>query len=221
MPKKSEAQKYGRVINKPCPKCGAIKCVNCGGKYCTAYEEWKPYSEFTRASDAYDGYYTKCRACKKSASGKRDPIKKSATDRSYRERHRTELLERAKLARTANLDKERERSRINHAKYTREQWKDFMLSTRYRLTLEEYQEMEAQQQGCCKICGRESENLVVDHKHDETRKVRGLLCVACNQALGLMDDDGERILAAIAYLQFNGAYDRTTQKFAFKLEEKL
>jgi hypothetical protein len=96
-----------------------------------------------------------------------------------------------------------------------------MLSTRYRLTLEEYQEMVAQQQGCCKICGREVENLVVDHKHDETQKVRGLLCDACNQALGLMDDDGKRILAAIAYVQFDGAYDCTTQIVAFQLEEKL
>src|SRR5579884_4105826 len=109
MPKKSEAnRKYGRAIDKPCPKCGAIKCTNCGGKYCTACEEWKPYSEFTRDSKAYDGYNTKCRPCKKSASGKRDLIKKRATNRSYWERHKTELSERARLARAANPEKERE-----------------------------------------------------------------------------------------------------------------
>jgi hypothetical protein len=222
MPKKSGfGRKYGRVIDKPCPKCGAIKCINCGGKYCTACEEWKLYSEFTRDSKAYDGYNTKCRVCKNSVVSKRDPIKRLATNRSYLERHRSELLERAKLARAANPEKERARSRIRHAQYTREQWKGFMLRTRYGLTLEEYQIMVEQQQGRCKICGREGENLVVDHKHDEAQKVRGLLCDACNQALGLMCDDTDRILAAIAYLQVDGAYERAKHKVIFRLEEKL
>jgi hypothetical protein len=222
MPKKKAEvkQKHGRAIDKPCPKCGNLRCTNCGGKYCTACEEWKPYDEFTSDIKAYDGYYTKCRVCKNSVISKRDPVKKLATNRSYRDRHREEILAKEKLARAANPEKYREKSRILHARYTREQWKGFMLRTRYGLTLEEYQVMVERQQGRCKICGKESTTLVVDHEHDETQKVRGLLCAACNQGLGLMNDETDRILAAIAYIQFNGAYERGKHTVIFQMKEE-
>lgn len=40
----------------------------------------------------------------------------------------------------------------------------------------------------------------IDHCH-ETGKVRGLLCRACNSALGQLYDDRERILGLAAYLE--------------------
>ncbi len=42
--------------------------------------------------------------------------------------------------------------------------------------------------------------LAIDHCH-KTGKVRGLLCQACNTALGLLEDDIERIQMLLAYLQ--------------------
>lgn len=62
----------------------------------------------------------------------------------------------------------------------------------YGITLQEYNELFEEQNGCCAICKRhQSElkrNLHVDHNHN-TKEIRGLLCQKCNQAIGLLNDD--------------------------------
>ena len=68
-----------------------------------------------------------------------------------------------------------------------------------------YEEMLLKQNGVCAICkstlnSSRYTKLCVDHNH-RTNKVRGLLCVACNTALGLFKDSRERLLAAIEYLK--------------------
>lgn len=80
---------------------------------------------------------------------------------------------------------------------------------RYRvfgLTPEDYQEMLAQQNNVCAICGRRDRNksLAVDHNHT-TGKVRGLLCGRCNTGLGQFQDDIRLLASAIVYLEDNGA----------------
>lgn len=79
----------------------------------------------------------------------------------------------------------------------------------YGLTLEEYEAMATAQDGLCAICrqpetardrGGRIRSLAVDHDH-ETHTVRGLLCHACNVALGYLDDDPERLEAAATYLR--------------------
>lgn len=68
-----------------------------------------------------------------------------------------------------------------------------------------YAELLARQDGKCGICGAMSgsngrkDRLAVDHCHD-TNYIRGLLCHRCNTALGLFNDDAERLKAAIQYL---------------------
>jgi hypothetical protein len=67
--------------------------------------------------------------------------------------------------------------------------------------------------GKCQICGTQmhsrwvdgedgdrSTRCNVDHCH-ESGEVRGLLCTACNTALGKMDDDIDRLRSAISYLE--------------------
>jgi len=73
----------------------------------------------------------------------------------------------------------------------------------YRLTIEDYNQMFADQQGCCDICGihqSETKRFHVDHCHT-TGQVRGLLCCDCNIGLGRFKDDTETLANAIVYLQ--------------------
>ncbi len=57
----------------------------------------------------------------------------------------------------------------------------------YGMTLDRYNKMFAEQNGCCKICGVHQvelcKRLAVDHDHG-TGEIRGLLCGSCNLALG-------------------------------------
>jgi hypothetical protein len=113
---------------------------------------------------------------------------------------------------------EREQTRRVEAGVSKSREKS--LWTRSRITPEEYDAMRAAQDYRCAICRRhESElpnlragrprldgsppaegvRLVVDHCHNST-KVRGLLCVACNSAIGQMEDSTDRLAAAIRYL---------------------
>jgi len=76
----------------------------------------------------------------------------------------------------------------------------------FGITPEDYDAMLAKQNGVCAICGgdgawnRREDLLVVDHCH-ETKEIRGLLCHACNQGLGLFRDNPKTLLAAIEYLE--------------------
>lgn len=72
-----------------------------------------------------------------------------------------------------------------------------------------YDAMLAAQGGVCAICGRpetrpapngQPSRLHVDHNHS-TGLVRGLLCNNCNQAIGKMGDDPDRLITAAEYLR--------------------
>ena len=88
----------------------------------------------------------------------------------------------------------------------------YHLKALYGLSLEEYEQMLAAQNGVCAICNLPETKLIkgttkslnVDHNHD-TGEVRELLCGACNAALGLMREDPEKILALLDYaIKYNG-----------------
>lgn len=68
----------------------------------------------------------------------------------------------------------------------------------------EYKALLQAQDGRCGICRRPEPNgrhnrWCVDHDHKTGRK-RGLLCINCNSAIGLLNDDPALLLAAIEYL---------------------
>lgn len=55
----------------------------------------------------------------------------------------------------------------------------------------------------CQSCGGQSvdaRGLHVDHDHD-SGNVRGVLCDRCNKALGLLDDDSDKIMALATYIK--------------------
>lgn len=80
------------------------------------------------------------------------------------------------------------------------------LKKQFGIGIVEYEQMEAAQGGVCAICGRMQTgrfgNLAVDHCHT-TGKIRGLLCSACNTAIGALGDTYEGVKAAADYLYRN------------------
>ena len=83
--------------------------------------------------------------------------------------------------------------------YMRRHWKLKDLKRNYNLSLSEFNSMLEAQNNCCDICGQELIRPCVDHNHI-TGVVRALLCNKCNSAIGLFDDNVERMLVAIDYL---------------------
>ncbi len=132
---------------------------------------------------------------KRAAAGKIKPRKKERTD-----------VTRAKEAewRKANRELIRESSRVWNAA-NRDKVKSYSLVRKFGITIEEYRVLEKTQDGLCQICKRngkdvDGKHLAVDHCH-VTKKVRGLLCYSCNIFIGIAEEDRERLLAAVAYLE--------------------
>ena len=75
---------------------------------------------------------------------------------------------------------------------------------KYGITEQKYNDMFADQDGCCAICGLHqvalNESLHVDHNHS-TGAVRGLLCRSCNTGIGLLKEDPDILNKASAYLE--------------------
>ena len=83
-----------------------------------------------------------------------------------------------------------------HPDYYREK----SLLRKYNITLDTYNQMLTKQDNKCAICQDVLNKPHVDHDHN-TSKVRGLLCVKCNTALGKFNDDVNIIQRAIDYLK--------------------
>ncbi len=76
---------------------------------------------------------------------------------------------------------------------------------KYGITIDDYDRMFQEQNGCCALCGRKDAgtnrlaHFAVDHCH-ETGKIRGLLCYPCNVALGTLGDSPQSIEKVLTYL---------------------
>jgi hypothetical protein len=84
---------------------------------------------------------------------------------------------------------------------TQERCRRYKLKSNYNITPEDYEEMFAEQNGVCAICKinrHKSLRLSVDHDN-ETGRVRRLLCIPCNRAIGYLENR-EWFAAAKEYL---------------------
>ncbi len=103
--------------------------------------------------------------------------------------------------------------RVYKKKYRKEnsdKIKNRVLQKSFGITLDEYNLMFENQNGCCAICNKPETArnkvsgailmLAVDHCHI-TGKVRGLLCGTHNPALGAFGDSIEQLQSAIDYLK--------------------
>lgn len=79
------------------------------------------------------------------------------------------------------------------------------LKRHYGMTPEEWDQLFVKQGSCCVVCrssspGRKTGHWSTDHNH-KTGEVRGILCSACNAALGHAKDDPNRLRMLAAYLE--------------------
>jgi ferredoxin len=103
----------------------------------------------------------------------------------WREKNREEYNRKAREWRLNNIDKNRRT----------------VLKQLYDITPEEVEQMEQAQAGLCAICHKKcptNRRLSIDHDH-ETGRVRGLLCLKCNVAIGALNTP-ELLEQAKAYL---------------------
>jgi hypothetical protein len=73
-------------------------------------------------------------------------------------------------------------------------------ATVYKITKEKLQELLNRSAGQCEICRREYTKPYIDHDHI-TGEVRGVLCLQCNMAIGLMLDDPDIFRWAVEYIE--------------------
>lgn len=100
------------------------------------------------------------------------------------------------------------------------------------ISLEEFEEMEKNQNFVCAICGNKESskgkntvvmNLSVDHCHN-TGKIRGLLCTKCNWGIGLIQDNPKLLLNAAKYLIKSRMEDKDSKdelKIFFEINKLL
>jgi hypothetical protein len=146
-----------------------------------------------------------------------DPVyraKGHARSRAHYQAHRQERRRRARSYRQAHKEKESARARAYYQAHKQEINKRCRAyyhahkddgavqraQRRYGISAAEYDALLAKQGGACAICRKRARGrLCVDHCH-LTGTIRGLLCHACNRALGALKDDQASLVAALAYL---------------------
>lgn len=107
---------------------------------------------------------------------------------------------RRSICRDCDTDQAREWRDKNRSRY-----RDTYLKREYGISNEDYESMRESQNNCCAICGIHETKAItgilhLDHCHN-TGTVRGLLCVACNTALGKVNDDPKILERMIEYLR--------------------
>jgi hypothetical protein len=98
------------------------------------------------------------------------------------------------------------KNKLRSAKNNPDSTKSSQLRIKFNITLEQYNELFYSQNRKCAICEDECKTgrkLAVDHDH-KTGKIRGLLCMNCNNALGKFKDSTDLLTSAISYLLKKG-----------------
>jgi len=116
----------------------------------------------------------------------------------------TELSSEARKDRALYMREWQKKKRAKNVYYS----KNMDLKKTYGVDLEWYNAQHKRQNGLCMICDQPETaiihgrpiSLAVDHCHD-TKKVRGLLCRACNNAIGAFNHDVNILQKAIDYLK--------------------
>ena len=164
------------MLSKVCKHCGSTK----------------PLDRFHRDRAARDGRRPECKACT------------AARRRAWYEANREREISRVKAWQQANPERVNESQRRNRARPERKRaLRDQYYRRTFGISADDFDALLAQQGGGCAICGKRPErdaSLHLDHCHD-TGAIRGILCLSCNQGLGLFGDDVALLDAASRYLR--------------------
>jgi Recombination endonuclease VII len=179
---------------KQCNKCGAIKSLD----------------EFYAEKGGRDGRRPECKACTSArrkqwyrANKEREIARVTAWQRANPER--------VKAWRVKNRD------RIN------KKLREIHLRNKFGLTPEQYDEMLERQGGGCAICGSPPTpaiSLHVDHDHG-TGEIRGLLCVRCNNGIGLFRESPDLLDLATKYILGDAAQRSDGDEWAELARERV
>lgn len=161
-------------------------------KRCNVCGVTKPLTDFYKMAGMRDGHRNDCKACNLAAKKARydaDP----ATAIARVKRWQQENSERLNAYRRAhNATPERKRKQ-----------RDTYYRRTFGMSADDVDAMLAAQGGACAICGTRPEreaSLHVDHEHGSGR-VRGILCLNCNQGIGKFGDDPAVLERAVEYLR--------------------
>jgi hypothetical protein len=150
-------------------------------KTCRTCKREKSIDDFWKNNIYKDGRYTECKVCSydkhKENLKKRlaiDPQYSAKRQKAWAQRGRNDVRRRIK-----NL---------------------------YGITLEEYDKMFLEQGNKCDLCGLdfvEGKRVAIDHDHN-TGKIRGIIHLGCNSAIGLLLDSPDICRKAAVYLEKHG-----------------
>lgn len=178
-------------------------------KICTKCKCTKGLDEFDAHSGRPDGHIGYCKECRRRQYNARYAINKNGVrdrQKEYRESIICDMFLRAECTAkaVARSRKHRERKRMlpDYAERVKMENRNTVLN-RHGVNKEQYDKMDALQDGKCKICGgvnKSGRRLAVDHCHT-TGKIRDLLCSKCNVGIGNFNDNPELLLIAAEYLK--------------------
>jgi hypothetical protein len=177
------------------------RCKHCG--------EFKRLDEFYGEKDGRDGKRPECKACT------------AARRKAWYQQNRTREIARVKAWQQANperLKAWREKNRNRRL----EQLREIHLRNKFGLTPQEYDRILEAQGGVCALCERPPTpgiSLHVDHDH-ATGEIRGLLCMRCNNALGLFGEDPDVLKRAARYATSDAKHRSSRSKWERLVRER-
>ena len=160
-------------------------------KRCTKCGELKPETEFYAAKGCKDGLRGDCKTCHTQRA------------KDWYANNRERSIAYVKRWQQENKERVNASRRKRNAARKREIREDHLRRV-FGITQAEYEAMLAAQGGGCAICGdepAEGQSLHVDHLGD---RVRGILCVRCNNALGQLKERVDLADRAADYLAIGG-----------------
>lgn len=189
-------------------------------KRCTKCGKDKKLSQFSKDKRLKSGCSSWCKACKRDymrntyKGGKGIKTLQWLQLRDQEKENEKVCISCFKIKSLTNFNKGNQTSRkgvleyckeCGKKKYNSKKARQKILRLKYGLTQKDYEKILRKQDNKCAICGTKEPKgryhiFHIDHCH-KTSKVRGLLCSACNQALGKFKDNPKILREAANYIE--------------------